>query len=301
MKPSRSLITLCLLASLLAIVFLVPFPRSVKGMGVTQIEPEHRIDVVVPLSGGFLDELFVRDGQRVRKGDVLAILRNPDLECRLRMNEADQALRREQVEAIVGHLAQFADFRSTGEGPEQIEHELRSLAEQEVFLKREKDALILRASRDGVVMHLPTWETQGKWQTGGDVLLTIGDPSRMRASILVAASDRQLLEDQRLVRFLPHGTGTARQGRVTGISPSESTTIPAHLAGRFGGDIATKQDPATRNEKPVTQHYLVTVQLDGNDSTQHCGILGDARIEAGSATVWWRVKRWFGETIRTGW
>lgn len=300
MKLSRSVITCGLLVFMVVLVFYVPFPFSVRGLGVVQVGPDALRRVTIPAPGGFLQDLHVRDGQRVRQGDVLAILHNPDLECQLRMNEAEQALRQRQQQAFVGYLALFLEFKASGEGYEEINHELHALAEQHAFLKDQKDALTLRAPCDGVVMQLPSWETRGKWIAQGEPFLMVGETSAVRVTLLVDPADRQRVEEGRAVRFLPHGSGSARSGSVSGVAPADSATIPAHLAGRVGGEVATRQDPLTKAEKPFAQHYLVSIQLLNADAALHPGVLGEVRIEAGTATLWWRLRRLVGSTFKSG-
>jgi hypothetical protein len=68
----------------------------------------------------------------------------------------------------------------------------------------------------------------------------------------------------------------------------------------MGGEVTTKQDPLTKGEKPFTQQYLVTVRFQDEEPLLQPGVRGDARIEVGSATLWWRAQRFLGSTFRWG-
>src|SRR5205823_4926281 len=95
--------------------------------------------------GGFLTEVFVRDGQHVRQGDILAVLKNPQLDLDWRLVEADQALRAEQCQALVGQLAVIDVPVGEGESLGEIRQELHTLAQQSATMKTRRDALVLRA------------------------------------------------------------------------------------------------------------------------------------------------------------
>jgi len=44
-------------------------------------------------------------------------------------------------------------------------------------------------------------------------------------------------------------------------------------------------------DKPRQQHYLCAVRLQAIDPCLNTGALGRVRIEAGSQTLWWRLRR----------
>ena len=132
MKPVRLWISAGIVAAAVAVIALVPFPVKVQGIALLQVEPEHVQRVAVGEVGGFLQELLVRDGQRVHAGDVVAVLTNPELEIRIRVNEADQALRVQQQSALVAQSADTAPTESRlAGGLQQTEFELMTLRRQE--------------------------------------------------------------------------------------------------------------------------------------------------------------------------
>jgi hypothetical protein len=88
-------------------------------------------------------------------------------------------------------------------------------------------------------------------------------------------------------------------GTVAEVSLVDAEVIPPQLASRIGGEVATRQDPVTKAERPHQQHYLAAIQLEGIDARAQAGLLGQVRIEAGTATLWWRFQRYLGTTF--GW
>ena len=143
MKTMRVWATLGVLSLLSAGFFLMPLPHKVRGIALVQVMPEQVQRVAIPETEGFLAEIRVRDGQHVNAGEVLAILTNPKLQIKLRLNEADQALRYQQQHAFV---AQFADLAPTkgdqSSDWQQCELELKSLVQARQTLQEQCDRLI---------------------------------------------------------------------------------------------------------------------------------------------------------------
>jgi putative peptide zinc metalloprotease protein len=299
MKPVRVWLTLGALAALVVIVVAVPFPVHVQGVALIQVEPEHVQRVVVPERGGFLRTVLVRDGQRVRAGDILAVLANPELEIKLRVNEADQALRHKQK------AAQLADLADAGPGEEQAltglqqtEFELKALRQEHAVLCEQLDRLVLRAPCDGTVMGLVPAEDKGKWLENGAEVCRVGNDRVLRAVLLVEPADHELVVPGGRASIRVHGGGAQHwPGVVTEIAQVDAGSIPPALSRRAGGDVATRQDPVSKAEKPYHPHYLSAVRFQRVDATVHPGALGRVKIEAGARTLWWRFQRYLSTTF----
>lgn len=302
MKPARLWLSLAGFVGLAALLFLVPLPMRVRGIALIQPVPEQLRRVMVPDTEGFLQDVHIRDGQRVKAGEVLAVLANPKLEVQIRLNEADQALRLQQQDAFI---AQFAD---SGEGNDsamagwlESAHELKSLTQTHRSLNEQRDRLILRAPVDGVVMGLLNIEEKGRWLAKGAELCRIGNPDALRALVLVDAADHRHVHLGSQTSVLIHGAaGRQRPGVVTSVAQVDAKSIPEALSNRVGGDVATQHDPATKLDKPHGQRYLVSIHLGGGDSSIHPGVLGRVKVDAESQTTWWRLRRWLGTTLNWG-
>jgi putative peptide zinc metalloprotease protein len=299
MRPVRIWLSLGAFAALVVVVVAVPFPVHVQGVALVQVEPEQVRRVVVPERGGFLRMVLVRDGQRVRAGDVLAVLANPELEIKLRLNEADQSLRHKQK------VAQLADLVDAGPGEEQAltglqqtEFELKALAQEQAVLREQLDRLVLRAPCDGTVMGLVATEEKGKWLENGAELCRVGNDRVLRAVLLVEPADHELVMAGGRASIRVHGCGAQHwPGVVTEIAQVDAGSIPPALSRRAGGDVATKQDPISKAERPYHAHYLCSVRFQRVDGCVHPGALGRVKIEAGAQTLWWRCQRYLSSTF----
>jgi putative peptide zinc metalloprotease protein len=300
-RAVRLWLVLGTLGGVLGLSVLVPLPMRVEGEALIEVDPDHVQRVVVPEAGGFVSDIPVRDGQAVRAGDVLAVLTNPKLEIRLRLNEADQALRSQQLS---GQVAEVAEGGGPVDQPggivSQTEFELKALAGEHAALREQCDRLTLRARCDGVVVGLAPQELKGKWLEKGTEVCRVADPRFLRAVLLIDPADHRLVGPGSRAWVLVHGTGwDYRPAVVTGVAQVEAKEIPPQLSSRAGGEVLTEEDPVSRAEKPRNQSYLVAVRVPGPDPLVHPGVLGRAKIEVESQTVWWRCHRYLARTF--GW
>jgi len=299
LKPHRLWVSAGILAVIGLAVLVIPLPVNVRGAALIQIEPDQVRRLVIPESGGFVREIFVRDGQRVRAGEVLAVLSNPELEVKLRLNEADQPLREQQKNA---QLVQLSDGGiSEGQAADDIRQtafELKSLMRQHALIKEQHDRLTLRAPCDGIVIALRPHQDKGKWLESGTEFCRVGNPRALRAVFLVESADRQLITPGVQAWVRVHGGGSAQcAGVITDVSQVEAKSIPPQLSGRVGGDVLTEHDAVAQTDNPSRQHYLSAARLLRADGIIHPGAMGRVRVEVGSQTLWWRLRRFVASTF----
>ncbi len=302
MKPARLMLCTGGLGALAAVVWLVPLPQNVRGMALVQVEPDEVQRIVVPQVGGCLRDLAVRDGQRVRAGQVLAVLENPSLEIQVRLNEADQALRLRQKGAFLAELTDTGvPEPQAAAGLQQTEAELVVLLREHAILREQRERLTLRAPVDGTIMGLPSAEAKGKWLEPGSELCHVALDTSLRATLVASAADHELITPGSRAWLHIHGAGLQKvQGVVREVAQVDAKSIPPQLSSRAGGDIATQQDPTTGSEKPHQPHYLVAIRLLRYDPAAHPGALGWVRIETQPQTLWWHVRRALGTTLNWG-
>jgi putative peptide zinc metalloprotease protein len=257
---------------------------------------------VAPEVGGFLRELYVRDGDRVRAGDILAQLSSPQLETELKVNRREQTLRREQVKALQTQIVKGSALDSKlTESYQAAQFELNALARTQAELERLQAQLTVRAPRDGVIMRLVGKEEVGKALDKGALLCHIGDENALRAALLVPPEDRSLVKEGETAWIRVHGLGVnAWPGSVASISAAEAREIPPQLSSKVGGDIATQSDADTRTEKPQSQHYLVTVRFNQTGDVIQPGVMARVKIETPARSIWWRVNRYLSREFNWG-
>lgn len=187
---------------------------------------------------GFLREMKVTDGQRVEKGDILAVLENPAETGRLRQLETEiqgSRLRRDRLlagEQIAGAAA-------------EAEH-LASLEQVASELGNHVATLSLSAPRSGRV-DLPGLERLlGTWLEAGSQLGVVQEPGRKEILILASPEDQSILEEVRSsgseVIFRPQGRWGVWPAVLSEIVPRAGLES-AHFAliAPAGGPLPVRQ------------------------------------------------------------
>jgi putative peptide zinc metalloprotease protein len=303
MKPVRVGLTVGVVLTVLFVILFVPFRVRVEALAVIRVEPGRFQKVTVPDAGGFLQELLVVDGQRVRAGDPIAVLANPELELKLKLNQKEQGFHLAQLSALGALIRDSAQETRAASDYQTALLELQALQKQHQNLKEQWDALVVKAPRAGRVMKLVRPEEQGKMQERGTVLCEIGDDQALQAVILVEPADRNLVARQSKAWIRVHGREYRTwRGTVTEVSEVEAKDIPPALSNVAGGEVPATEDPETKTLKPQQQHYLIAVNFDRitPEDAIHPGAMGRVKIEAGSQTLWWRFRRYLVRTFNWG-
>jgi putative peptide zinc metalloprotease protein len=325
MKPMRVTITSSVLAVFVLFFFLVPLPISsrVTQTGAVDLlpdpdQPDEVAQVFVPTQA-ILVELGprTRDGQRVQKDEVLAVFRSPALEEQLQDAEREFKLR--DITINSARLQQNERLEPEERNVNQ-QTLVTAMGERENFkrqvdvLKDTMNRLTLRAPRDGVVISPPQPDEVGKlWEK--DVnrpFCTIGDPSRLRVVVPVTPSEYRLLKRDREkfkkdgkdleVTIRIHGRETNTwKGKIVRLPESAAKYVPASLSTKCGGPVACQQQ-TSRQEGfvPLSQQYLVYVEIQNPDSAMCPGLLAQAKIHCRYRTCAWWAWHAISETFTLG-
>jgi hypothetical protein len=135
----------------------------------------------------------------------------------------------------------------------------------------------------------------------------VGSPKHLRILVPVSPADYRLLKSdlevlQRknqdldvTIRIQGRGSHTW-QGRLTLLPEDDAREVPAPLTNRGGGPIAVQ--PGTL--KPVTQQYLVAIDILDSDEAIIPGSLGQVKIHCRWRTTAWWIYRTVSNTFDLG-
>jgi putative peptide zinc metalloprotease protein len=322
MKSNR--VTACVLvvlALVLAFLFL-PLPVSrVRNIGMVQIHPDavEKVHVPnVPGSGLILERMRVRDGQHVNRGQVLAEFRCLDVDTQLEdakgqveVNKVQERALREQRETTTEpeKRAQIDTAITTAIG-NRLNYEVNARDWEE-----QRNALVLRAPRDGIVMSCPKKDEVGKvWdKEQGLPFCSVGDPSKLQALVPVPPPEYRLLKeeleyDRQRGRDLPvtmRVQGFADKtwkGHVALLQESEAKEVPPQLTNKFGGPLAVRQTghPGAGAYTPQSQHFLVSIDFLQPDEMIHPGTLARVKMHCRWRPCAWWVWRTVSSTFNLG-
>ncbi len=302
MKPVRVIISAIVTVVLLSTIMLIPLPMRVKATTLIMPDPQYSRAVVVEDEGNFLAELLVQDGEKVTAGQPLARFDNVELNIKYQITLDEIPQVKKQIQSLIqqqqssgGRVGPLAQQLVKAQG------DLHKLEHNQQMLRKQLERLILRAPIDGTVMKLVPKEQLGNQIPRGAEVCNIGDPDKLRAIFLVEPSDKDLISenDEALIRI--HGRGyNYWKGHITSIANKETAEIPNQLSTKYGGDVPTEtkqvEGEQRQVERPQSQHFMVTVEMDQHDSAIHPGVMGRVKVLIPPRTLAWRFYRYLNST-----
>ncbi|HYF18898.1 MAG TPA: biotin/lipoyl-binding protein [Ramlibacter sp.] len=263
----------------------VPFPYAIQAAGILQAEES--TTVYTPIEGALV-QVVVRNGQQVRAGDVVARLRNPDLDqdlavARAAIREADAMIRAAMVKAP-GQLPTLQEQRQAA---------LRRIAE----LEAKREQLVIRSPRAGEWVAPALHESEGNWLQRGAVLGEAMQRSGFRFVAVVQQEQANELFAQRPQAASVKLTGQADvsipAGGVQLIPYQQQKLLSPALGWLGGGEIAVKTDDRSGNtaaESFFALHVLLPPGLPQQLSPLH-GMSGQVRLELPGQPLFWQARR----------
>jgi putative peptide zinc metalloprotease protein len=319
MKAVRVTLSTLALTALILFLFLVPLPVSrVRQLGLVQVTPEALDKVYVPHPGGILEDLKVRDGEEVKKGQLLAVFRNLELELQVAQNRAERDRYNKESSDLAQLLSKQANVSDeTRRQVQQQMAEARGKFYTAVWVVQELEKQQARltevfAPSDGIVMTPPHVDEIGKYFDKNTVLCSIGDPSSLRVMMPVPTADYKLLDrDLREVKDLAVTIRVQGHAEHTwpgkllaeNLPQTEAKRIPIPLTNKGGGNIAVR--PATKSDPdglvPQNQQYLVPIEFLKPDHSITPGTLAYVKVSCRYRTCAWWAWRAFSSAFDLGW
>jgi putative peptide zinc metalloprotease protein len=324
MKRWRVVASSCVVIAVLLVVCFVPMPISrVRRVGLVQPHPEVSSQVVVSQSGRLAD-LKVQAGDPVKKGQVLAVLVDPELNHKLATAREEADGHRLHQRALQEKKEVLSDLKERVKIDKDLAYlygKLKTKEAEIATLEGQKQALTIYSPQDGVVGTGPRPTDVGKYfvahkdQEGAPPLFTIIAPTRLRVCVPVETADFNRLRENLVLNARDHKrSGGAKpkelkatlrihglvedswSGEVLHLDESESKTVPIALSSKGGGPVAVKAQPGPGGALyPQTQHYMVYVDIHASPEelrSIHPGVMAQVKIHCRPETCihWlWRT------------
>jgi len=309
-KRKRLQATLAILSMLVAAAFLIPFPYRI--MCTLEVKPYDAEPVYVDVAGR-LDEIDVKPGQQVQKGQPLGRLSSVDLQVSIAELEGKRAEYNAKIEGL---------RRARGEDPAagmqipQVKESLLMVEQQLRQKNQDLQRLSLTAPVNGTVLpppevhnrpsggELPNWsgtplerKNLGAHLTNTVLFCQIGDPRKMQAVLVIDQDDIELIRENDAVDIkldeLPNRTFSSR---IEEIANLDLKVTPRQLSNKTGGELITKTDESGE-ERPQSTSYQARAPLDNADGLMYIGLRGRAKIHVRWQTLAGRGWRYFTRTF----
>lgn len=286
-----------------------PIPWHVEAPLV--VEPKDVRHVYTKIGGQLTKGPLVQPGQRVKAGQILAVLYDPQLviERQNLMSELKLAETEIKTQAALDDQAQV----------EVAEERLQSIKKQlREFEQREK-LLTIRSPSDGVMIAPPripeakrdvTRTTLPRWsgtpldrKNMGCTLepkthfCSIAPEEYFQALLMIDQADRNDVKVGDPVRIkIDHMSHKTYMGKVAEIAERHSEFCPPALSNKYGGDLATVQDKEGR-ERLSSIAYQATVIVEEDSDLHMNGLRGRARVKVDTRSIGQWVWRYLLQTF----
>lgn len=323
MSRPKVIFSLALVVGLIVAGLSIPLPWHLEATFIVEPNDVHHI---YTKTAGELLEVTVKPGDVVKKGDVLAVLDNPEKKDQLRNLQTQLNVQLEERRMRV----ELKDIAQMNVATKRI----ASLEQQIAEVERQIADLTVIASADGKVVEPPRTKeppieqkrTQlGKWhgtpldpRNRGSVLdershlLSIAPNENYQAIVLIDQGDRNELEDEGInlgdrleasqqsnqlmeIKF-EHMAAKTYESRITEFSKQALEYVPEQLSNKLGGELPTVTDSQGR-EKLVSGVYQATLDIGQDTDMLRSGMRGRARFLVDERTagqwIWRYIRRTF--------
>jgi putative peptide zinc metalloprotease protein len=270
-KRGRAVLaTLAMAAIGLLVLGAVRFPDHRRATGVVESQRSAQLYAGVP---GFIEQVHVRPGQRVRAGQPVVTLQNLELQAQLKLSQG-------QLDEAVARELQAAS-RSPAE--EIIAREFVTTMRKARDVAQEKvDKLVVKAPFDGVVVLGSALDRVGALVPDSTPLCEVIDDRDLRVSASLSQSEADWLASMPPEQYKVE---MRRASRVHDVIDGSPTRIPVaarkdvpHDALLFqgGGTIASQQGSDGRPQptnRVFNAHFVA--KADEGESVEAVGLPGE--------------------------
>jgi putative peptide zinc metalloprotease protein len=307
-KPWRLVISLSILATLIGAFLFVPLPyRIFCPLEVATRQDAGRVFVDVD---GRLLNVFVKPGQRVEKGQKLALLENMQLDLEINKASRDVEESRSRMES-----ARKEKLTPGTSGLNEVraleQHYAKALEDLRNKLQ-DREQLLLRSPVDGVVVAPPSMPNRGgndeeilpSWSGSpldkenlnatlrrGTLFCQVVDPAKLEGILVVDQSEFDAVQPKQAVevRFdAVQGEKDWYMTKIVNKSQERMKVASRAVSQRTGGDLETKSNEHGQ-EVPISASYQARVELNDNKGMLLPGMRGTARIHAEKRTLGYRM------------
>lgn len=307
-KTPRLLATVTLLAVIAWFICLVPLKRQVAATFV--VEPANFKNLFVE-TPGILRDVYVKPGDSVNRGELVAVLSNLDAESEVTDLKSRIAQLESEIELYKSSQVQnTTSALSFSSNVSEIQKLRLQMAQRMVQL----DRLQIRTPRAGVI--LPAIDVENHNQAmAQNEKVDIFEPASLNAFLpselpICAVADegkfiavayfdqnsvKQFKVEQPAELLMDEYLDSPLTGRVKSIANEKTERIPSGLTRQFGGEIGT--DLSIEGASPISPRFRVEIEFQSS-LAKRTGMRGQAKIVVDNSTVAGRLYRLILKTIR---
>jgi len=278
----------------------IPWPFAKRAPAIVRYAP---LEIVRSESAGFVQQVCVRSGQPVAKGEVLAVLENEELasECRL----LDLAVQQASVRCrMLRKRRKMAALQAE-------QQQLSAVTEQFEEKRCQLSRLTICASRAGTIIGRNLEVLVGTYLKEGDEICGIGDERQKEILISINQDDVNVFHEHLSQTVAIRMPGSRKMsGILERIPPSASRRLPhAAFGTTLGGPLmvrARSDTPASAADREafemIEPRFTGYIALSGKDGGRlHAGRLGLVSLRDPDQTLATVARRALTQWFRAHW
>ncbi|HEY5550275.1 MAG TPA: hypothetical protein VIK52_00190, partial [Opitutaceae bacterium] len=243
-RPRALMITGALVAMVVVLFDVIPFPHRFRAPGVVQAA-QH--SVIVPATNGMLVEILTPNGSRVEAGQPLLRLENRELEIQIVSAEAE--LTQSRALELRALERQTADLQPIATRTKAVEELL-------AMLRDRREALLVRAPHEGDWIAPDIDDLTGSWVVRGTPVGEVVNTDSVYFAAIVSQDEASRLFTDEIGDAFVRLKGQAGDSVSVSsklIVPAERQNLPSPALGwRGGGEVAVElqDDTGMRASEP---------------------------------------------------
>lgn len=268
-KVNLRLMATIIVVTALAVWFVFPMPQTLSFPAVAVADVNQ--NVYIP-EDGKVEEIYVKRGDRVTKGDRLLVMSSEVLNAEIRAVLLDiEVVKRELKNASL-----TGDARAVI-APKRAE--LKALDSKLRALSQQRNSLIVKATVDGTIYDWDDDVTVGQSLKQDYMIGRIAQLQDMKVVAYVPEDDIASLEIGSSATFILNSNFSHLSGIIEQIRTGRNVTLEhRQLSSVFGGDLPTKQAKNRKDLQLVESYYIVDIKLENPPEGITIGQLGYVEV-----------------------
>ena len=238
----------------LMIIFLI-YPWNTK-IHLPAVLEAQKITNIYSSKPAFIEQIFIKNTQYVKKDTVLMILKSQNLEYLILNTKKELDLLNHELEKITSNEKKL-------ENRFVIQENILEKTQELDGLLKSKDELIIKAPFDGFVYFNNSFKIN-QWVNPKEAILNIYDPKTSRIIAYCKDSDIYLIKDKQNGKFIANnGELKSLDAKIYNISNISLTSIEyKELSSDYGGNIATRPTNDKNNPNPISEQAYFKIEAN---------------------------------------
>ncbi len=233
----HNLVISMLVVSLLLGLLIIPWSPKIQLPAMLYSGDFRRVFAPIPAR---IDKIYIKEGQQVRRGDILFSMSNPELDYNLHQAAAIyRDLEKELQRQITGNKS--LDYRRI------LESRLTAALTELTGYRRQQQQLEIKAKTNGTVLDMAKGLRPGLRLSDKQILALVVDRSRPVIETYIDENQLESINNNSHGLFYPDNSEQPFACQVSKIDPLTTVFLDEpYLASIYGGEIGVKEDKNKR-------------------------------------------------------